>query len=324
MNMKRVDIATLVGSAINAIRNTQIKIARNIQDSPEEALSVHYSGDSRKPLLAIDLIAEQGTKSELRRHLGLSPKELHLLGEESLSVHKTAKDLTNEERLVVLMDMVDGTDLLERGFGNWCSAMVFYRPLASHDKIIAAFVGIPDDGVYYATYEMDKPRKYCFHVAKDQERDVEISDGVSTVASLAEASITFYGQQVGNVVAPPEHVNFIRYLEFLKTKHSDEKKSFTTRIYNLSGMPMMMRMMQVGYKKVDVVFEAFGQAPHDMVAGAYIAQKAGACLADLNGKDIDLGVSLLHPADQEYHVRYILSGTKALNEEIRKAMSGAG
>jgi fructose-1,6-bisphosphatase/inositol monophosphatase family enzyme len=63
---------------------------------------------------------------------------------------------------------------------------------------------------------------------------------------------------------------------------------------------------------VDVVLEMAGQAPHDFVAGAYIAQKAGASLCSLDGKAINMVDLLLRPANANSRVRYVLAATEQL------------
>ena len=89
-----------------------------------------------------------------------------------------------------------------------------------------------------------------------------------------------------------------------------------TRIYNLAGMPMMMKMFDSGdgLRRIDAVFDVCGQQPHDMVAGAYIAAKGGATLFDLHGKPINIEQSLLRPAKER--VRYVLAATRPLAEEL--------
>jgi fructose-1,6-bisphosphatase/inositol monophosphatase family enzyme len=94
-----------------------------------------------KTLLTVDLVAERDAERELRDNLHLEPDHLVFLGEEQLSIRQ--EDLTKEEKLVVLVDMVDGTDLLERGLSNWCSAMVFFDPQGKRgDKTIAELTAV--------------------------------------------------------------------------------------------------------------------------------------------------------------------------------------
>ena len=153
------DLELIVKVAIRTIRETQLFIQEEIREDPASAFEDILIGRRNKPLLAVDLIAERNTAQNLRRRLQCY--KLLAIGEVSLRDQNL--DLSNEKKLVVLMDMVDGTDLLERGLFNWCSAMVFYYPTSR--KILASFVGLPEDGVYFATDHKDLAYKYRFHSA---------------------------------------------------------------------------------------------------------------------------------------------------------------
>lgn len=77
----------------------------------------------------IDHMAEYAAKQKLKAQLRHTPyrRSLEVWGEESIVRNK---DLTfyESKKTVALLDMVDGTDLINRGLGNWCSAMVFFIP----------------------------------------------------------------------------------------------------------------------------------------------------------------------------------------------------
>jgi fructose-1,6-bisphosphatase/inositol monophosphatase family enzyme len=71
---------------------------------------------------------------------------------------------------------------------------------------------------------------------------------------------------------------------------------------------------------IDAVFDVAGQKPHDVVPGAYIALKAGACMRKIDGTTLslaDLENALLRPADQR--LKYVLTGTAALCDEMIQA-----
>lgn len=305
--------------AIDTIREVQLDIRSQITEDPEDAFAELEIVKGAKPLLGVDYYAEKRAGILLRKHLKLDAKELLVLGEESLSIKEDANDLTAEKRLVVLLDMVDGTDLLERGLSNWCSAMVFFDPQGARGrKILAAFIGVQEDGVYYATRDKNEVRKHHFHVPKGRQRDVLLSIKRSYVEDLANATICFYGQQVADFVFLAKHGTFVRHLEELVNKHSRAGNPLKTRVYNLAGNPMMIKMVD-GHRRIDAVFDASkeGQAPHDVVAGAYIACKGGAILRGIDtDANIDLEQGVLHPANANYKFRYVLASTSALAVDL--------
>jgi fructose-1,6-bisphosphatase/inositol monophosphatase family enzyme len=319
--MSQINLVKLVKAAIRTIRTVQVEIEETLGFNPQGMLNQQRAPETGKSFLEIDGYAELRGETLLRHMLDLKRHELEYLGEERLGKRKDAKDidLTSEQRPVVLVDMVDGTDLLERGLSNWCTAMVFFDPQAKREeKIIAAFVGIPDDGVYYATRESRQARKYRFHVERGQKRDVPLLNALSQVNCIADASICFYGQQAGNLLwlADLGTHRFLDHLKNLKEQHNP----LQTRIYNLAGMPMMMKMLESGdgLRRIDAVFDVCGQQPHDMVAGAYIAHTAGAVLSDLNGNQIELEQSLLRPAHDK--LKYVLAATDPLAKDLRSAL----
>jgi len=273
----RFDLGRIVNAAIRTIREVQISIRDYIIKNPGAAFDPAQLGRRGKPLLTIDLYAEVATQLALYRRL--ERYNPYAIGEETL--RDESLDLSVLSNLVVLMDMVDGTDLLERGLSNWCSALVFYFP--PERRILASFVGIPEDGVYFATEDMTEqkqPLKRLFY-GEPKERSVS---GPSNIESLDSASIAYYGQKINNFLSISSHQNFTSHLKSLNNPK--------TRIYNLAGNPMMMKLID-GHTKIDAVFDLEGQAPHDVVPGVYIAQKAGAVFCDLSGKSIDLNQTYL-------------------------------
>jgi hypothetical protein len=340
--MLTLDLGLLTEAAIEAIHNTQELVLRKIISDPIASLEAQ-KGPTGKGKLAIDTLAELTAVDTLRTALGLDPDDddtLFYLGEERLAPDNRRKpfNLTDERRLVVLADMVDGTDLLERGLWNWCSAMVFFAPQEqATQKVIAAFVGIPGDGIYYATCASDKPMKRRFGLKDPKKmKDVELGK-VSTVATLSRANVCFYGQKMSSLNA----IRKTRFFEVLEKLQTDFKRTrrrkLSARIYNLAGIPMMIKMIdgRNGLRKIDAVFEVSGQWPHDVVAGAYIAGKGGACLHPLdNAADFDnvnssvarrnaviyLEESLLHPDDENFKLRYVLAATESLSRELMEIL----
>lgn len=266
---------------------------------PASAFEPVRIGKHEKAALAIDLFAERLAAIELGRRLELFDPVIY--GEESLRNQEL--DLTAEERLVILLDTLDGTDLYRLGLGNWCSAAVLFVPASS--EIFGAFVGVPEGFIYYWTPLDPKPLRYDLMTG----RTVAVS-GPSMTQNLADASVAFYGQKIANLCSnagPLTHENNAE----LRAKGLD------LRVYNLAGIPAMVRTIDLAFgKRMDAVFELRGQYPHDVVAGAVIARQAGATLIDLNGEPLDIAAALMRPADPTRKMKYILAATPELARDL--------
>jgi fructose-1,6-bisphosphatase/inositol monophosphatase family enzyme len=300
-----LDLSAITKAAIRTIHRVQKTVTRYAASDPENAFERVKIGEWRKPLLAIDLFAEMNAKAELYRALGTAG--LLVLGEESLL--DEGIDLSRETRIVAIVDMIDGTDLFERNLSNWCSAMVFYHP--AEKQILAAFVGLPDDGVYYATADRDGAFRCSFFGPSTQ---AQVS-GPSKTTTIQNSSIAFYGQKVGGFLS----LAGTRFQDFLKTVRADcyrQKRELHTRIYNLAGNPMAIRLIS-GPTRIDAVFDLNGQAPHDIVPGAYIAEKAGAYFCGLNGESIDLSRLIERPAHRGSRLRFIIAATPELSLQLQ-------
>jgi len=305
-----LDVSAIIDATLSTIQRVQKETLEEILRDCAGAFEAATIGTRAKPLLAIDLVAERNAARELyRRFRGCG---VLILGEESLRDENL--DLTNENRLVALLDMIDGTDLLEHGLSNWCSAVVFYYP--PRREIVAAFVGLPDDGIYFATKDSCRPLKYRY---RGTPHLVPVT-GPSHVQSVENSALAFYGQKPTAFSSVAKNKGFLSYLETLEHKCSRHGKELKTRIYNLAGNPMAVRVID-GFSRIDAVFDLKGQAPHDIVPGAFIAHKAGASLCDLEGGPIDLAQILQRPADPKSRIQYILSSTVELSLELRQCLT---
>ena len=255
-------------------------------------------GLRRKPILAVDKYAEFTCQEKLYTYF----PNIRVYGEEKL--RDESLDLRNTQEMVALLDMVDGTDLLERGLSNWCSAAIFYHP---RQGILGAYVGIPSDGVYYA---IEGVGAYKQPMGRGQRVKLK---GVSGKRKIKNASICFYGQAIDNFLSVAVKRKFIKHLKQLR---SNSRGKLKTRIYNIGGNPMMIKLAE---GQVDAVFDLRGQYPHDVAPGAFIAKEAGAIFKDLKGNDIDLLKALLQPAKTK--IKYILASTPSLFKEIQAALS---
>lgn len=300
------------------------QVLADVARDPENYLSsvdIHH-----KKALRLDLNAEDTFERELRRYHNGQFRNVAFYGEERL--RDPSLDLNGRRGVVVLVDAVDGTDLVERGLSNWCSASVFFSPTSPKSKrILASFVGLPSGEVYYATADSDTA-----YVKRRSQPPSEVNHP-STNVNIEDASICSYGQKISNlrsVVGSPLLRNLLVMQEQrAKTGQlqGQPEEELATRIYNLAGIPMMMKLIDHQADEahsVDVVFDIKGQRPHDMVAGAFIARRAGASLKSLNGDDIsdnDLEESLLKPAAADKKMKYILASNESLCLKMIRLLS---
>lgn len=299
--MTHIDYNSIIKASIQIIKEVQSGIQVSIESDPESAFErLSIEGRAKqKSLLGVDHTAEQTTKQLLIRKL--KKMKIRYIGEESLRNERL--DLSNQPGIVCLMDMVDGTDLLERDLSNWCSALTFYQP--SKQKILASFVGIPNKCVYYATAQDAAAYKQSFTDKEPREIKCNSTEGIL----LSTASIAFYGQKLKNFFS------ITKYPKLISTLTDIAQTPSKTRLYNFGGNPMMMKLFD-GNTKIDAIFDLVGQAPHDVVPGAFIAEKAGAIFRDLKGNPINLIEALKKPAATDSRISYILTSTESLSQQF--------
>ncbi|MBI3327308.1 MAG: hypothetical protein HYZ81_11480 [Nitrospinae bacterium] len=265
-----------------------------------------------KALTRVDLHAEEMFIDTVTTRFG--EENIRVIGEESLL---KSIDLAHEDRLTVLIDMIDGTDLLERNFSNWCSAIILFYPMTN--TIEGAFVALPNDYLYFATRLSGAYKKRLTDTAESPAVPLRIPQRTTL---LQNASICMYGQKSGNLlelISLQKREHFVNWLSTISTIERTYRESGATeavgfRFYNLAGNPMMVKLAE---GIVDVVFELKGQHPHDMAPGAFIATKAGAILAKATGEPLDLpGISeaLRRPSDSQ--LSYVLAANSNLLQEI--------
>ena len=260
--------------------------------------------------MGIDFIADEFANDLIRDRFG---KKVTIRGEES-----SLEGFNGEHSCAVLLDMVDGTDLLQRGFGNWCAAMVFFD--VRTEVIQCALIGTPDGTIYYM--KSSDPHAYVKTPAPDSDDYTEqpiAIDSVkeSEVVRIENAGIAFYGQKAGSLLTlcrQKRFMNKVRTLERLAKKYKGTPNVPQFRIYNLAGNPMMMNLLE---GRIDAIVECRGQLCHDVVPGFAIALRAGAHIIDLKEKKAltleAIGSRLLHP-DSKF--QYVMASTKALAEEL--------
>jgi hypothetical protein len=221
----------------------------------------------------------------------------------------------------VLIDTLDGSDLYERAMGNWCAAATFFTPENPPGRQIrAAIVGLPDGTVYVAGDE-ECPAVEVVISEDGKTRDLR---GKSNVQKLIDASICFYGQKIRNLLLTAQKPGWQSILnDVQKIESETKKKRVVPRVYNLAGIPMMMKLIDrptEGTLGVDIVMDLLGQQAHDVVPGAFIAKRAGAMVVDLEGNEISFqrleeAIRIETENPGKGRLKYIIASTPALADE---------
>jgi fructose-1,6-bisphosphatase/inositol monophosphatase family enzyme len=319
-------------AAVAALISVRKQVRDKLLIQPERALRKHtvpsrMVGGKPKEVLAVDTEAEDLCDLFLRApSLGLSD-HLLVLGEETLwdlpdldlSKQHVEMEGSNrkprvvdgpETKVVAILDMIDGSDLLERGLGNWCSAIVFFDPTTHPPKILFSLVHDADDSVIYGADELEAFRIKVGKRGKLDRRPLRSPKAVI----FSDASICFYAQKTNPFNTIPEG-----FYKWLASNIAVEPNVDRLRIYTLAGNPMMCKLGDG--EDIHTVFEHRGQFPHDAVPGVYIARRAGASLLDLEGNEITeqrLANSLLTPSVGK--LKYVLASTHELATEIGAAL----
>lgn len=221
---------------------------------------------------------------------------VEVLGEESPSL-KTAK-FHGFQGTVFLGDMVDGSDLLMAGLGNWCSTAVCFSPVRK--RILAAVVAHADGRIYFARDDRDGAGvSIRFVTPRPPGTEVSRIQVDRNVKNIFNAKLCHYGQKWQHMLVPD--------------RTFCDAMGDQGRVYNLGGNPMMAKLAE---GRVHAVFDVTGQSAHDVVPGAYIALKAGAVMSTPGNEPIDesyLYEKLLEPSKK---VKYVLAASEGLRKEI--------
>jgi fructose-1,6-bisphosphatase/inositol monophosphatase family enzyme len=301
----------LFQAGVSVVRRTIIHVLNKVADKPEDAFDKLWYPKLSKFVLKVDLFAEREGRDYLRDRFG---ERIEIRGEES-SLEQVPK-----ERVAVLLDMLDGSDLLERGLGNWCSAAVFFDP--ARRRVIASVVGLASRRIYYAR-ESQKGAFVVLPKLTAHRRRITVPLRVTPGPDrLRDASIAFYGQKVRNFLSIwPGTSELSKRLcelgrEAREQQLTPEVPAF--RVYNLGGNPMMLKLAE---GRIDAIFDVEGQVCHDVIPGAYIALKAGAVLKDLDNRDITeeyLAERLENPSAK---LKYVMARNRPLAEELVRLLA---
>lgn len=329
---------------IDAVRKTNHEAFLQIIEAPEFGLHKIPWGPDDKPTLILDLVCDFRFSSTVHGHPLLGDARLEptvetfvagstlfpvntpirVIGEERYK--EQMESLKSETRPVFISDPIAGSDLLERGLSNWCTAAVAFRPNQGEAKIVCAAVAVHPGIVYAANSGGPYRHQYFGDELKEKPRELR---GTTRKEKLDSASICYYGQKIENFASLSKSklaASLFERNEKIKDRNRKkeeegrlDKEHNLVRIYNLAGIPMMMKLADFSGagNGIDAVIELKGQQIHDVVPGLYIAIKAGACAKDLEGKRITieyLEEKLLQP--DKTKLSYVLASTEELADEI--------
>lgn len=306
----------LIDIVIDAIKESQ----KSLRQSPHKRFaglskaSIAHPQGVQKVALVDDLTAEHGFRQILNAR---AKDEFVLIGEESDDGERPM------DRVWVIADIVDGTDLYEMEIPLWCSAALLFDP--RKPAIIGSVVVLASGEVFFA--DESEIAKVIRPGSKKTEAATRVR-GPSNVKTISDARICFYGQKAKNFIPIVESVGFKNLLSSLATK----TPSPDFRMYNFAGNPALVRLADRAKRPdgsmlsagIDAVFDIStnGQQLHDVAPGAFIAMCAGAVLYDLQGNELDksqLAKKLLTPKER---LRYVLAATPELGKDLCQVLAG--
>ncbi len=302
-------LSVMVAGMIDAMKTIQ----RKSGDPPVLKFRKHTvrkGKPTEKELDEIDTAAERGFREYLSEEF---KEDVQVIGEESLAEVTP----TTDGRVCVLVDVVDGTDLLEMDIPLWCCAAIAFN--AKDRRIVASVISLASGEIYKATEK---------EVSVQRDPHSRLNDvlrGPSGVTSLRKARLAFYGQKAKNFLSLYDDPGILAGIR----KQATLGKKTGFRIYNFAGNPMMVRMVDrikdenndpIGCG-IDLIFDLGGQYAHDVLPGAYIAKKAGAYFCDLAGKEITEERMVQLAANPLSKVKYILAATRKLGKQMSRAIS---
>jgi fructose-1,6-bisphosphatase/inositol monophosphatase family enzyme len=286
----------VIESCVKVLLKVQREALELVWQDPMRCFEPIYLENQQKPAAVVDVVAEWRAAEGLRRCLGkVNPL---VIGEESL--RQGFERLDTHTGLVVLLDAIDGTRLLECGWDDWCSAVTVID--GAQRRIICAVVVLPSGVSYFASPS---------GAGKLRSRGGTFERQTLSVPSIeptrSKASIAFYGYRQPRFTAVGGRV---ANLHSGSTANPD--------VFVVGGNPALVRLVD-GCRGIDAVVEPVGQAPHDFVAGAYICQQAGGTTMDLSGKTIDFdGLLFAGPCQK---IAYIAARNPKVAEQLRSEFS---
>lgn len=276
-------------------------IKKQTKINPGHLLCDTFTG--KKHMLVIDQSAQLILAAWLTTIFSNAKFKVYFSGEE---YKKLPKGWENCDALG-LIDPIDGTDLFAKDLSGWCCAVVIYKGT----EILGSFVGMPNRAVYFSTCNIEGARKII-----PGHKTIPVKCGRQDRVNLSDTTLAFYGQKVKSFLSITRHNKLLARLKVIE-KEQAKKKAKTEpanfRLLNIAGNPMFVKMVD-NHCTVGAVIELLGQQPHDVIPGAFIAQKAGAILTDLNGNKINFADYLKD--GEAGRLTYIISNSKNTWREL--------
>jgi fructose-1,6-bisphosphatase/inositol monophosphatase family enzyme len=266
----------------------------------------------------IDKLAQRDAENQIKRLEALRRLKILILGEEK---KRYPVSLERCKRIVAFVDPVDGTDLVARGFGNWCLALLFFYP--PQRRILASVIGHSSGEVYWATEKEVKRETERINMYPDggtiRKDHQNLNRNVGEDIHLQDAGVCFYGQKPKSFLAFAESPGLMEALRDFRSrmqrKGSRPGERIDMRLYNFGGNPMMAKLAN---GDIDAVLGLHPQEVHDVLPGAYVATRAGAIFTTLRNTKIDLERQLLKPREK---LTYILSASRSLHFDLHQLVS---
>src|SRR5438132_8648065 len=181
----------IADAGVEAVLRALNEIFDRVKNDPT-ALHKVWNEPLEKHQILVDVHAEYTGRECLKKLL----PDIQRRGEES------SQEEVSERGLAALMDMLDGSDLLERELGNWCSSLVLFR-VSNQPRILSAVVGLPSKRVYYTRASK---KDYVFvrppsHTGTLGPRDITRVRLKPKNILLKDASVAFVGQKPGSLLS---------------------------------------------------------------------------------------------------------------------------
>lgn len=307
-SVKEILNKTRVNKIVRQIRVVMKYIKNEAHINPTSNFEPIECSISHKKMVYIDKAAENLLAKKLKEIFN-ADYDVEIYGEESLGLKQAAHSESvgrfsstksrKKGKIIFLLDAIDGTDLYLKNLGNWCTAVLIMN---ENRQVLGSFVGLPNGAIYFSTTDIHFVVKVN---SKGKPTKVTINTDKS---DLKNVTLAWYGQKAKNFLPIARNKKFIEFLQ-------NQPRTSNFRILNIGGIPLMMKLID-NIVPVDVIIELYGQQPHDMIAGGFLAQKANAILTDLNGKSINFS-NYLHDFKGE-KIKYILATSKKCHTNALK------
>jgi fructose-1,6-bisphosphatase/inositol monophosphatase family enzyme len=287
--------------------HNEIKLRVN-NKRDDSAFVRQYDEDRKKQAITIDITAE----SSFKEKLSLAIPNVIVVGEESMDSFEQISD----DIAYVVCDIIDGTDLLEMDIPIWCSAVCVFTATDIDDaKMLCSVVKMANGETYY-TYDNETSA-----YVKTANSEVCRLRGPSTSLNLADCTVSFYGQKISSLLTTLDNKGFRHLLDYLNKSTNRNN----LRIQTIAGNPAMVLLADRESDKrrgFDVVLSLRDQKPHDVVPGALIALRSGACMYDIEGNIMTEHELIQALANPTIGIKYIIAANDTIGRQVVALLKG--